>query len=271
MTEEYRLHEKKLPGLNPLGFGQQNCPPGFSVSVPRPYYMIHFVFSGAGTLTTGGRVYPIGPMQMFILPPHKIHTYTADAQNPWRYAWILFEADCPLPPILQADVVSAPACAPLFASLSDVAAYSCGQTEALAAKIWELFSLLLRQTAEQPFALNPYVTRAKQYIADRFAEKIKVADVAKYLGLDRSYFSALFRKETGLCPQDFLTGYKLERAAHYLVTENARVAAAAEYAGYGDLVNFSRMFKKHFGISPSKYRETLLASETNFEIQNSDK
>lgn len=264
MQADYRFDSTKLPAVHPVGFGQQICSAGFSVSVPRPYWMIHFILSGTGTLTTGGRTYHLLPMQMFIIRPHKAHTYTASLQTPWRYAWILFDADGPLPKILDTDVITAPAAAPLFESLAEIAAFSTGQKEALAAKIWELFSTLMRQAEQTQYAANPYVTRAKQYIADNFSKHIKISDVAKHLGLDRSYFSFVFRRETGLSPQDFLTEFRLERAAQYLVSENAGVTAAAEYAGYGDIVNFSRMFKKHFGISPSKYRETVLADKTDF-------
>lgn len=261
MQEEYRLREKKLAGLNPIGYGQQKCPPGFTVGVPRPYWMLHFVLSGKGTFSTGNMTYSVGPSQIFVVHPHQTHTYRSDPKDPWHYIWVLFDSEIQMPGILSTDVFAAPTAGKIFSEMLETTAFETGKEEFLAGKIWELMSLLLRLESGKQIRVNPYISKAKQYIEQNYMRGIKVTDIAKELNLDRSYFSTVFKQQTGISPQQYLSEFRLEQAAKMLVTDDGSVAAAAYLAGYNDIVNFSRMFKKHFGTAPSRYREMILAHE----------
>ncbi|MBE6679543.1 MAG: helix-turn-helix domain-containing protein [Ruminococcaceae bacterium] len=263
IREEYRVTQKRLAGLNPITWGQQECECGFSVDVPRPYWLLHYVVSGSGTFETGGAKYSVSPSQIFVVHPHRAHRYTADEKNPWHYIWIAFESDIELPHLLDCDVFSAPAAGRIFSDIMTVSKLESGKEEFLAAKLWELISLFLQMQNGTSHRPNPYVSAAKEYISQNFVSDIKISDIAKELNLDRTYFSAIFKKETGISPQQFLIVYRLERAAEMLVNGDGSVASAAYAAGYSDIVNFSRMFKKHFGTSPSRYRESILARESS--------
>lgn len=261
IREEYRVTAKKLPGLNPITWGQQQCEGGFSVDVLRPYWLLHYVVRGHGTFEKGGAKYTVSPSQIFVIRPHETHKYTADMDDPWHYMWIAFESDVEMPHILNSDVFSAPAAGSIFTDLLTAAKLECGKEEFLAAKLWELMSLFLRLECGLSERQNLYVKKAKEYIAANFADGIKVADIAKDLKLDRTYFSTVFKTETGMSPKQYLEKYCLERAAELLVGTESTVAQAAYASGYSDLVNFSRMFKKHFGVAPSKYRDMILTTE----------
>ena len=258
LREEYKQTEKRLPGLNPVSYGQQKCEPGFSVNVPRPYWVLHFVVAGKGRFFTGGASYDIKPAQIFVIHPHQTHEYRADDADPWHYMWVCFDSDIDLPQILSTDVITAPDCGRIFSEILEATHLEAGKEEYLSGKIWELMSALLRLEAGRQSRQNPYVVKAKRYIEQNYMTGIRVTDIARELNLDRSYFSTLFRKYTGVSPQQYLNDYRLERAAHRLALGEDSVAAAAYYTGYSDIVNFSRMFKKHFGVAPSKYREMIM-------------
>lgn len=259
--EEYRISSKKLPGLNPITWGQQQCESDFSVDVLRPYWLLHYVVKGHGTFEKGSAVYKVSPSQIFVIRPHETHIYTADAQDPWHYIWIAFDSDIDMPHILGTDVFSAPAAGRVFEDFLAASKLSYGKEEFLASKLWELLSILIRLENGSSQRLNPYITKAKEYVSKNFSHGIKVADIARELKLDRTYFSTVFRKETGMSPKQYLEKYSLERAAEMLVNTEMPVAQAAYASGYRDTVNFSRMFKKHFGTAPSKYRDTILMRE----------
>ena len=261
LREEYRFEPKKLGGINPIAYGQQKCDGGFSVAVPRPYWLLHYVVSGKGTFSTGGTEYGVSPSQIFVIRPHQVHSYTADEQNPWHYMWVAFESDTKLPAILGTDVFAAPAAGRIFSDILSTTQLECGKEEFISGKIWELVSLLLQMEQGMTSSSNRYVINAKEYVSQNYMKAIKVTDIAKTLNLDRSYFSTVFKNQTGMSPQQYLCEYRLERAAEFLAKGSMSVSEAAYSSGYGDIVNFSRMFKKHFGIAPSKYREMILLNE----------
>ena len=89
------------------------------------------------------------------------------------------------------------------------------------------------------------------YISQNFDRTIGVADVAAAAGLERSYFSRLFKKETGIACVKWLNNFRMEKAAKLLKSGRLNVAETARSSGFSDQFYFSRAFKKHFGVPPS--------------------
>ena len=258
------LNAPRLPGINPIGYGREKCAPDFSVSTPRPYWMVHFVVSGKGTFTNDKGTFAVMPMQMFVVHPHRVHRYTADSNDPWEYMWVNFDGSFPIPALLEQDVITAPAASKIFSDIVQVDKKEAGSAEYICGKMWELFSLLAKIEHKSDFKQNIYVETAKNFIAENYSSAIMVSDIAKKLNLDRTYFSSVFKAETGISPKQYLAKFRLEKAAELLVFGSS-VSDAAILCGYPDSVNFSRMFKKHFGVSPMRYREKLLRDEQEFQ------
>lgn len=81
---------------------------------------------------------------------------------------------------------------------------------------------------------------------------ISIAGLAGQLGLNRSYFSTLFRQRTGLSPQQYLLKCRMEHARELLCGYGFTPGEAALAVGYPDIFAFSRMFKRYYGFSPSE-------------------
>ena len=67
-------------------------------------------------------------------------------------------------------------------------------------------------------------------------------------------FSSIFKKETGKSFVAYLTGYRMEKAARMLVETSEKSYMIAKSVGYTDPNYFSYVFKRQYGVSPSKYR-----------------
>ena len=98
-----------------------------------------------------------------------------------------------------------------------------------------------------------YVIRAVGIMESRYADNLSVADIARDIGLDRSYFSTLFRRETGLSPKEYLTQLRVRRATALLRTTDLPSAEVALACGFQP-ESFSRVFKKKTGRRPMAYR-----------------
>jgi two-component system response regulator YesN len=73
--------------------------------------------------------------------------------------------------------------------------------------------------------------------------------------VSNSYFSAIFKKETGKPFITYLTDYRLDIATGLLLDSDRKNYKIAEQVGYLDANYFSYVFKRRFGVSPSKYKE----------------
>lgn len=86
-------------------------------------------------------------------------------------------------------------------------------------------------------------------------EEISVEDIAKNLGLNRSYFSKLFKKITKKSPQDFLIQYRMNKACELLRSTKLPIAQIALLVGYGNPFHFTRAFKATWQLPPQKWRK----------------
>ena len=95
---------------------------------------------------------------------------------------------------------------------------------------------------------------ALQYIKFNY-DHIKVNDIAQYIGINRSYLTAIFKKQLDISPQEYLVSYRLKKAAELIKTTNMSIQDISTSIGYESPLTFSKMFKQTYGISPKNYRD----------------
>jgi Response regulator containing CheY-like receiver domain and AraC-type DNA-binding domain len=106
-----------------------------------------------------------------------------------------------------------------------------------------------------------FVSKAIEYVEEHYADNDLTIDmICSYLNVSAAYFSTVFKKETGKTFINYLTGYRMELAVELLETGDDKTHVIAEQVGYSDPNYFSYVFKKQYGISPSKYRTNRLGS-----------
>ena len=115
--------------------------------------------------------------------------------------------------------------------------------------------LIRQQNAELPV-----ITRAKEYISEHQAEKLKLGQVAKAVNMSAFYFCKTFKKVAGINFTDYLSRVRIERAKNLLLNPNLRISEIAFEVGFQSLTHFNRVFKKIAGQSPTDYRSQLLVS-----------
>ena len=101
------------------------------------------------------------------------------------------------------------------------------------------------------------IEKAKLYITENYMDyELSVEKICSVLHVSSTYFSTMFKKETGKSFVNFLTELRLEQAITLLNTTDYKTYIIAENVGYSEANYFSYVFKKKFGMSPSKYRKS---------------
>jgi len=100
--------------------------------------------------------------------------------------------------------------------------------------------------------------KTKEYIASNYSDStLSIDKVCSYLGVSATYFSSVFKKETGLSFVAYLTNVRMEEALNMLQTTEDKSYVIAGKVGYEEPNYFSYVFKKQYGVSPSKYRQKV--------------
>lgn len=100
---------------------------------------------------------------------------------------------------------------------------------------------------------TPLVNDALTTIHERYPFLYGSGDLAEQLGVSSPHLIRCFKKEVGESPTNYLISYKLEMSKQLLLQENLYVDTVANLVGFSCGNYFSKVFKKHFSITPSQY------------------
>ena len=73
--------------------------------------------------------------------------------------------------------------------------------------------------------------------------------------LNKNYIRTLFSQYLGISPKQYIQKLRMQRAEFLLFSTDESISVVASSVGYNDALLFSKMFKRFYGISPTKYRE----------------
>ena len=110
------------------------------------------------------------------------------------------------------------------------------------------------------FQTNKNVTvdemfQIKKYINENFHQEIDVDVLAKMSGYSYDHFRHLFKNHTGVSPKKYIMDKKIEHAKMLLSTSTLYITDISISCGFADISQFSILFKKYTGFTPSNYRK----------------
>lgn len=151
----------------------------------------------------------------------------------------------------------------VFGQNSDVynQALQMESTEELAAWLQNICIKMQQQILNERIdTTKSFVTKAVEYVKEHYGDQeLSIETICSYLNVSAAYFSTVFKKETGKTFINYLTDYRMQEALELLLTKDEKTYIIAEKVGYLDPNYFSYVFKKQFGMSPSKYKATKLS------------
>lgn len=255
-------------------FGWEQCDPSHSFGpAARNHFLFHYVISGTGLLmamnSSGESVqYSIKSGQGFMLFPQQICTYIADSKIPWEYAWIEFDGLRVKQTIEMAGLnINNPVYKARYKDIAQTMKeemlYIINHKDAspfhLIGHLYIFIDALLRSSNSTQITKGNtlrdfYIKEAISYIEQNFQNEITIEDIAKFCGLNRSYFGKIFHENIGKTPQEFLISYRMTKAAELLKLTDLQVADIGNAVGYPNQLHFSRAFKNVYGKPPRQWR-----------------
>ena len=257
--------------FNVYSMGLESTEPGKSVGpCVRSKYVIHYIFDGRGSFNGA----PISRGDGFLICPNQLHHYVSDDNEPLKYGWISFfgyDAEKLLREVgfeLENQIFR---CS-WIDDLDGIFKMLCrnGNDGIDTEKYLEgCFSILLSfhlkayndriSSAGSQSLIRDHVATAVKFVNDNYCHKISVSDVASACFVSAHYLSNIFKKEMDISPQRYIVEVRMRRAEELLRLDTLSITDVALSVGYPDVLAFSKMFRKNFGISPSEYRKKIMS------------
>jgi AraC-like DNA-binding protein/mannose-6-phosphate isomerase-like protein (cupin superfamily) len=113
-----------------------------------------------------------------------------------------------------------------------------------------------RQTSETHRRSTPdAVARAKEYMEDRFATPLQMDEVAQQAGCSRAHLFVVFKRETGMSPNDWIQRYRVQAATELLRSTDRKLEDIAAAVGFSSAQYFCQVFRKYTGQTPAWHRQ----------------
>ncbi len=246
----------------------------------------HVILSGKGTLTVRGRTQGLHAGQMFVTKEGEETIYQADKTDPWSYCWVVFggeKAEYYLDQAGLSEGVNVRDCNVNPSGFLEIVNSMLDRPELhLAQDLWRLGALyrflsLAIETGSGPggsthnpeYSPEAYVRHGLAYIQTNFTS-MKIGDVSRAIGIDRSYFTKLFTRAMGFSPMEYMILLRMRESARLLTTTDFSVQEIAGLVGYTSLQSFIRIFKSYYHCSPGEYRKLPEEKRVHLKYPNGE-
>lgn len=230
-------------------------------------YVFNYVTAGCGQIAIGGKTFPFGTGDVFIIPANTEFYQVNSLKTPYKYyyialygpdAGILFEKaqlSSKTPVLKGAGETVRQKTEQIFQLLENNSFLSVAKANVL---FFEILLALYEKNAANHIPQNKnseyYVENCLLYIEKNYSRKISVSDISKKLHVDRTHLATVFKKEYGMTLKEYLTKYRIGKVMYLLQNTDFTINKIMLAAGFSDYANFYKTFKKQVGISPRLYR-----------------
>ena len=238
---------------------------------PIRQYILIYCVDGSGWYEIDNKLYRVKKNHYFVLPADTPHRYGADENEPWTIYWIHFKGEMAAYfAQLNKGVIEVP--------VSEKSRVS--DRLILIDEMMQLFehgyrmdNLLFSTTILFYFMgslsyidtyrisrINKQSTceissMAIHYMTENRDKQLDLKDIAHYVGLSSSHFSALFTKQVGISPIHYFNQLKIQHVCTLLDTSDLKINQICYKVGIKDCYYLTRLFTKTMGMSPSAYKK----------------
>ncbi len=268
--ERYSLVKIHGQSLAVIECGITKCEP-LHHAPPRiyPHHSLTFVLSGKGTYVADNESYELSAGKGFLIKPDTICSYMADANEPWKYIYVVFSGS-------DAESISHNAgldkneltfefdLKKNFTDLLYAIHSACREQTAMGYEAAGYFTLIMSRLIEKNMSnvqtyssAEQYIKTAQNYIKQHYSYNITVKELAEHIGLDRTYLYRLFIEQLNKSPNEYINYYRLKKAVEMMGNKQLTLPNIALSTGFYDYSYFSKQFIKKYHKTPGEYRKEI--------------
>lgn len=225
-------------------------------------YLILYTYEGEGILEYDHEKYVLTKGKGFLIDCRKQHSYYTNGGK-WYHSFLHFngkrahwfyekfiesknvEFDCPIDGFYQNQLEQ------LLESYQKSGPY---REVEVSIKLETLLLSLLKEKNKHYEIVPDYIIYLQKYMESNFTHSLTLDDLSSLSGVSKYHLSREFKKYTGYSPNAYLIELRIGRAKSLLSTSSLPIYKISELSGFMTEVNFINLFKKHTGLTPSKYR-----------------
>ena len=118
------------------------------------------------------------------------------------------------------------------------------------------YNLLVRELTI-PNVTDKDVVKGVRFIHNHHNERVTLGEIAGYVGLSPEYFSAKFKRETGMTVSAYISRARIQEAEALLRFTNLSIGEIAAQLAYSSQSHFQSAFKRETGMTPQQYRTSI--------------
>lgn len=230
------------------------------------FYTVRLILSGLGYAEYKNITYTLVPDTLLVTYPNMDVNVVQDKTDPYTMAWFVCDGIAVKQLLQKIGVTEQNFLIKLnhdekLHKLFRETPYACKKnieySDVIAVTaFYEFILCVLSQTVlpstAETVKSSYHVQAAIQYIADHFSDvDISVNSVARSIGVSPKYLSRIFKEETGLEMNKFITNKRLTLADALMLDKQMNIQQIAEKCGFSSPYYFSRVYKKYNTVPPS--------------------
>lgn len=224
------------------------------------FFEIEYIISGKGSYIIDGEVFEVKPGMTFFMTPisfHRVSEMDAEVFN------IMFSANACNSVFLtdfckksSFKVFEAEAENRIFLeSVMGELVKNLANTNFASSLLDCIIAKLQNESGKNTSKPVSVSKQAQLYILNNFRQELTLEEISRYAGFTPTYFSRIFKEETGMNFKEYLNSIRFEYAEKLVRFSNMSITQICGECGFNDYANFIRRFKLYFGMSPINYRK----------------
>ena len=227
---------------------------GSAIKRNRPYWGLAIKLSGETKYTCNGIDTLSTPCNVTLLPKGASYFWKSSGGE---CLLIDFDADCVAEELTSFYLKDNSKAIDLFNKIQTLLILKPNYYKMKATQLLYKLLLLLFESENKKYIPSKKVEKiapAVEYIVQHYDDSEITGEFLSTLAnISYTYFRKIFTQVYGCPPMEYLTLLRMKKAAEMLKTDYASIEAVSISVGYNSIYHFSKMFKKHFGVSPSKF------------------